>query len=610
MDTANKGPDATDGRTDADVIIVGAGPAGLTLANLLGLRGQRVIVLEARSELIDYPRGVGLDDESARTMQTAGLWEAIKPHTVPHHVLRLVNGRGQVLAVNDPKTEEFGFPRKHGFIQPLVDRELAAGLKRFEGVEIRFGHRASLTPVEHSDRIEVTVDKLDYGDANDDGAAATPQVIETIALQAKYLVACTGGRTDELRTWMGAEFVGKSPSTRWLVIDVDNDPLGTPSVYVGADPRRPYVSIGLPHGIRRWEFMLFEDEPTELVDTEAFMHRLLERHVPDPRAISVIGKRVFTHHGRISSKFRHGRVFLAGDAAHLMPVWLGQGWNSGIRDATNLSWKLSAVLRGQADQSLLDSYHTERYQHASDMIEVNMTAGSVIKLGPAGARIRDLLASGLNLLPSVKSYFTELRFKPIPRFGTGVVVDQATLEPGHADASPNGSSGDHQSPKRSMLAPFVDNPGKLSPVGLQFIQPRVNTAVDQGVLLDDVLGDWWAVAAFGNSPARLLGAEELALAERLGFRFVAIMPDPQREWAEKAYADDGVDVTVVGDAHGKLKDWFDQRACGVVFLRPDRFVAAACLAQQTPHALRAVLAAASYKKPQTIPATDPEGAFR
>jgi 3-(3-hydroxy-phenyl)propionate hydroxylase len=566
-----------DDALDTDVIIIGAGPVGLTLANLLGIRGQRAIVLEARSELIDYPRGVGLDDESARTLQTAQLWEEIKPHTVPHHVLRLVNGRGQLLATNDPHTQEFGFPRKHGFIQQLVDGELAAGLSRFANTELRFNHRASLTPIDHGDHVEVSVDKLD----------ADGNVSETISLTSKYLVACTGGRTDELRAWMGADFVGKSPSTRWLVIDVDNDPLGTPSVYVGADPRRPYVTIGLPHGIRRWEFMLFDDEPTEMVENDEFMHRLLERHVPDPSAIKIIGKRVFTHHGRIASKFRHGRVFLAGDAAHLMPVWLGQGWNSGIRDATNLAWKLSAVLRGDCEDALLDTYGAERHKHASDMIEVNMTVGSVIKLGRAGSIVRDVAAAALNLLPSTKAYFTELRFKPMPRFSAGVVVDQTTLTPGTAGESFRGRS------RRNGLAPFVDNPGGRSPVGLQFIQPRVNTATGTGVLLDEAIGDWWTIASFGNNPARMLSHDEIALAERQGFRLVSIMPETQREWAEKAFAD--TPVTVVGDIDGKVKDWFDHRACGVVFLRPDRFVAAACLAQQTPEALKAVLTAASYR---------------
>jgi 3-(3-hydroxy-phenyl)propionate hydroxylase len=551
---------------DTDVIVIGAGPVGLTTANLLGVRGQRALVLEARTTLIDYPRGVGLDDESIRSLRTTGLWESIEPFTVPHHVVRLVNGRGKVLATNDPRTEEFGFPRKHGFIQPLVDRELATGLGRFPGTELRFGHRV-VDLADRGDHVAVTVDRID----------AEGAVVDRLELTAAYVVGCEGG-SSFTRKWMGVEFEGKSPSTRWLVVDVADDPIGTPSVYLGADPRRPYVSIGLPHGIRRWEFMLFDHEPTEEVQTPAFMRRLLERFVPEPGELRVINQRVFTHHGRVAGSFRKGRVLIAGDAAHLMPVWLGQGWNSGIRDATNLAWKLTAVLRGEADERLLDTYTQERRQHAADMIDVNMAAGSIMKLGRVGGAVRDLAASALNAVPTWKSYFTELRFKPMPRYADGVVVDQVTLTPGRAEASLKGG----------RLAPYVDNAGRVSPVGLQFIQPRVNTHDLAGALLDDVTGDWWALATWGTDPTRFLTPADLAFVQRHRIRLLALFPETQRTWAEKEYADAPVPVTVVGDPSGALKAWFDVRACGAVVLRPDRFVAAACLTQQTSQALAAV----------------------
>lgn len=573
---------------DTEVLLIGAGPVGLTLANLLGMRGQRALVLEARSELIDYPRGVGLDDESVRTLQTAGLWDAVRPYTVPHHVVRLVNGSGKVLVTNNPTTDEFGHPRKHGFIQPLVDRELAAGLDRFDGTELRFGHEV-IDILENADHVRVTARRPDG---------------TTVQTTARYVVGCEGGRSFT-RSWLceryGVEFEGKSPSTRWLVVDVDHDPLGTPSVYLGADPRRPYVSIGLPHGIRRWEFMLRDDEPTELVEDPAFVHGLLARHVPDPTSLDVIGQRVFSHHGRIATSFREGRVLLAGDAAHLMPVWLGQGWNSGIRDATNLAWKLTAVLRGDADDSLLDTYDLERRHHAAAMIDINMTAGTVMKCGPVLGRVRDAAATALNTVPRIKSWFTELRFKPMPRYGAGVVVDQATLTPGTSDASLKGS----KRGLRDRLAPYVDSAGDLSPVGLQFIQPRVSITDDEGqraeALLDDVLGDWWVIAAWGNDPRRFLSDEDLTLVSELGVRLVSFMPETQRGWAEQEYAaqTSPVPVTVIGDHTGRLKDWFDTRACGLVVIRPDRFVASACLAQQGSQAWQAVMQAASHPAPAT-----------
>ncbi|MET7931565.1 bifunctional 3-(3-hydroxy-phenyl)propionate/3-hydroxycinnamic acid hydroxylase [Streptomyces sp. NPDC005349] len=560
---------------DTDVVVIGAGPVGLTLANLIGVRGHRATVLEARHQLIDYPRGVGLDDESIRTLHTAGLWERIQPFTVPHHVVRLVNGSGQVLATNNPKTQEFGYPRKHGFVQPLVDQELASGLDRFPGTELRFSHNV-VGLEDRGDHVVATAEQIDT-----DG-----EVTGRVTLTARYAVGCEGG-SSFTRKWMGVEFEGKSPSTRWVVVDVANDPIGTPSVYLGADPRRPYVSIGLPQGIRRWEFMLHDDEPTELCDDPAFMHSLLKRHVPDPSALKVINQRTFTHHGRVASDFRKGRVFVAGDAAHLMPVWLGQGWNSGIRDATNLAWKLSAVLAGDASDALLDTYTEERRKHASDMIDVNMAAGTVMKMGRFGGAVRDVAASALNLVPKWKSYFTELRFKPMPRYATGVVVDQTTLTPGTARAGFK---------RGAKLAPFIDSPGELSPVGLQFIQPRVNTADATNVLLDDVTGDWWTLATWGTDPTAYLTDADLALVRRHRIKLASFMPETQRSRAEQQYAGSAAPVTVVGDSTGALKDWFDVRACGLVVLRPDHFVAAASLTRQASQALAALRAAASLSR--------------
>lgn len=552
---------------DADVVIIGAGPVGLTLANLLGVRGHRALVLEARPELINYPRAVGLDDEAVRTLSAADLWQRVEPYTVPHNAVRLVNGRGQVLAINDPKLEEFGTSRKHGFNQPIVDQQLAAGLDRFPQTEVRFAHRI-VDIADHGDHVAVTAEKVDA-----DGV-----VLERVTVTGRYAVGCEGG-SSFTRKWMGVAFEGKSPATRWVVLDIANDPIGAPNVYLGADPRRPYVSMGLPQGVRRFEFMLHDDEPSELVNDRAFMSGLLKQFLPDPDAIEVINQRVFTHHGRVASSFRKGRVFLAGDAAHLMPVWLGQGWNSGMRDATNLAWKLTAVLRGEADDRLLDSYTQERHKHAVDMVEVNMTAGTIMKMKPLGGWIRDRAATALNLVPTWKSYFTELRFKPMPRYAAGVVVDQVSLRPGTAAATfKDGTS----------LLPFIDSPGEASPVGLQFIQPRVTTSEAANVLLDEVVGHWWAIATWGVNPTHFLSSTDLAFCQRHGIKLFSFIPEVQREWAEKQYADSPAPVTVVGDSAEALKRWFDTRACGAVILRPDHFVAAASFNQQLSRALGAV----------------------
>src|SRR5690606_39843023 len=206
----------------SEVVIVGAGPTGLMLANILGGYGRSVTVLEAMDRLIDYPRGVGLDDESFRTIQTVGLVDAVGPHTSPQHIMRLVNGAGKVVLVNDPHTDEFGWARKHAFIQPEVDRALYEGRTRFPHVRVLFGHRVEEV-VEDSG--SVTAIALVTGE---DGEVAERR------FQARYLVGCEGGKSPT-RKRLGVTFDGESPPTRWLVVDVANAPLGTPNVFLGAD---------------------------------------------------------------------------------------------------------------------------------------------------------------------------------------------------------------------------------------------------------------------------------------------------------------------------------------------------------------------------------------
>lgn len=181
--------------------------------------------------------------------------------------------------------------RKHGFIQPLVDRAFFEGLDRYEHVNVAFEHM--LIGLEDSG--DLVTASLEVGPRDMDGttdplAGTTPT---TRQVRAKFVVGCEGGRSFT-RKWLGATFVGESPSTRWLVVDVENDPVGTPGVYLGADPKRPYVSIGLPHAVRRWEFMLHEDEPSDVSEDNAFVHGLLTPHVPDPTSLQVLRRRVFT----------------------------------------------------------------------------------------------------------------------------------------------------------------------------------------------------------------------------------------------------------------------------------------------------------------------------
>lgn len=525
---------ATDGHqqagVDVDVVIVGAGPVGLTLANILGLQGVRTLLVDERDSLIDYPRGVGLDDESLRTFQSIGLVDRVLPHTVPNQILRFFDGKRRVLAEMAPPDARFGWPKRNGFVQPLVDAELLAGLDRFDCVEVRWS-RPMTACAETGDG--VTVELGGEGDSS--------------TVRARYVVGCDGGRSMTRRV-MGVSFDGTTSSTRWLVVDIANDPLGHPNSEVGADPERPYASISIAHGIRRFEFMIHAHETDEQAEDPAFLEQMLARMVPQPDRVDVIRRRVYTHHSRIAGAFRSGRLLLAGDAAHLMPVWQGQGYNSGIRDAANLGWKLAAVVNGRADDKLLDSYDVERRKHARAMIDLSTMVGRVIS--PTNRRVagaRDLLVRSASIVPTLKRYVLEMRFKPMPRYEHGAVV--------------------HSGPSSAA-----------SPVGTLFIQPKVDTRTQQDVLLDDVLGPWFAVLCWNNNPRKILGDEAFAKWKALGARFVALRPLTQLHWP----GHDDPDVVVVGDRTGGLKSWFDVHSESVVFLRPDRCIAGACIAQLSP----------------------------
>jgi 3-(3-hydroxy-phenyl)propionate hydroxylase len=511
---------------EADVVIVGAGPVGLTLANILGLQGVHTLVVDERPSVIDYPRGVGLDDEAIRTFQSIGLVDRILPHTVPNQILRFFDGNRRLLAEMAPPDARFGWPKRNGFVQPMVDAELLGGLERFDHVEVAWNRRMEGC-TETDDGVTV-----EFADGH--------QPVRT-----RYVVGSDGGRS-VTRRLMGVSFDGTTSSTRWLVIDCANDPLGHPNSEVGADPARPYVSISIAHGIRRFEFMIHGDESDEEAEDPAFVKRMLARLVPHPERVDIIRHRVYTHHSRIAGAFRKGRLMLAGDAAHLMPVWQGQGYNSGIRDAANLGWKLAAVVNGHAEDALLDTYDVERRKHARAMIDLSTLVGRVIS--PTNRRVaalRDRVIHAASVVPTLKRYILEMRFKPMPRYKEGAVVHTGE---------------------------------EMSPTGTLFIQPRVDTREQQNVLLDDVLGAGFAVLCWSNNPRAFLGEEVFDRWKALGATFIAARPMTQLQWT----GHDDPDVIVVGDRTSALKSWFDTHTESVLFLRPDRCIAGACIAQRAP----------------------------
>ncbi|CAH0529003.1 3-(3-hydroxy-phenyl)propionate/3-hydroxycinnamic acid hydroxylase [Allocatenococcus thiocycli] len=512
---------------DSEVMIIGAGPVGLMIANYLGAQGINVTVIEQLPTLIDYPRAIGIDDESLRTFQAVGLASEVVPYTTPYHAMRFLTPKGRCFADIQPNTNEFGWSRRNAFIQPKADRALYDGLDRFSNVKVLFSREL-----------------VNFGQDNEQTwANFTNEKCEEERISAKYMIACDGGNSFVRRN-LNISFDGETAPNQWIVMDLENDPIGTPNIYLCCDAERPYVSAALPQGIRRFEFMVMPGETEEELSKPENMDRLLSKVLPSTENIKFIRQRVYTHNARLAGKFREGRILLAGDAAHIMPVWQGQGYNSGMRDANNLAWKLSLVVKGMADPSLLDTYQQERRDHAKAMIDLSVLAGKV--LAPPKkwqATLRDGVSWLLNYVPPVKRYFVEMRFKPMPKYHQGVLVE----------------------PKPAL---------KDSPVGKLFIQPMVRVG-NEISKLDDVIGQNFAVIAWGTDPMQGLSEAEIQHWQQLGTKFIQVVPSVQL----KSQIQTHPDVLCVGDETHALKDWFGRYPASVAIIRPDRFVASIAIPQ-------------------------------
>ena len=559
--------------SECDVLIVGAGPVGLTLANTLGLAGVRVLVVEKLDSIIDYPRAIGIDDESLRTLQAAGLAEQVQAHITPDHWMRFYTASGQCFASIEPRTDEFGWSRRNAFIQPQVDAILYEGLQRFPKVQVLLGQEL-----------------LQF---SQDDAGVTAHIqdshLQQRTLRAKYMVACDGGNSLIRRT-LNIGFEGRTKPNQWIVVDVRNDPLGTPHIGMHCDPERPYVSAALPHGIRRFEFMVMPGETEEELSKPENLAQLMRKVVADPDKVDYIRKRVYTHNARLANQFRVDRILLAGDAAHIMPVWQGQGYNSGMRDASNLAWKLAMVVKEQAGAALLDSYEQERRSHARSMIHLSEVAGDIFAPeSHTAAKVRDTLMLALNAVPPVKQYFAEMRFKPMPRYEQGVVLHQSAVQtaPRTPLAGLLNHSGD--TPLSRLLGLMAEKKESLfgrlvhgleapqpSPVGRMFIQPRVVNPAGETVRLDDLIGLNFAIIAWGTDPSYGMSSSTLAFWRGIGAKLIRVMPTGQLPRATPT--NDG--VLTIGDAQGRIKEWFGLQSKSIAFVRPDRFVAALASPQE------------------------------
>ena len=351
-------------RPHHEVVIVGLGPTGATLANILAGYEMDVLVLEREESVYPLPRAVHFDDEAMRVFQSIGLAEGIGRDARVNVGTKFVD-RDQKLLLDWPRPQEIGplgwYP-SYRFHQPDLEAELNRGIAACKTVTLHRG--ASVTAV------------ADLGDVVEVGYShdGAKQVVT-----ADYVIG-TDGAKSVVRAAMDCEWEDLGFQERWLVIDVQLDKprpdLGDFTIQT-CDRDRPTTYVRCPREWRRWEISLWPEEEADDVTTDEFIWpRLRPAITPDEGRIA--RKAVYSFESKLATRWREGRLMIAGDAAHLMPPFLGQGMCTGIRDAANLAWKLAAVLRWKAPDSLLNSYESERREHTRTYIETAVRVGEMM----------------------------------------------------------------------------------------------------------------------------------------------------------------------------------------------------------------------------------------
>jgi 3-(3-hydroxy-phenyl)propionate hydroxylase len=459
-----------------DVLVVGAGPTGLLLANLLGAMGVSTTLVETHDDTVQDPRAVSIDDEAMRALQAAGLAGEIAAISVQGYGSIYRGPSGKAFASVMPTGKDYGFDKRNAFEQPAFEAVLRKALARYPHVTAHFG--TEMTAFEQSsDSVQATVCARDA---------------QAQSLHARYMVACDGGRSP-VRKMLGIAMQGATFEEPWLIVDLKTTRNRCFHTEVFCDPARPCITLPGPGGIRRYEFKLHHSEAAVAAVQDDFIRGLLAAVGPD-RDEAFRRVRVYTFHARIAERWQDGRVFLAGDAAHLTPPFAGQGMNSGLRDAHNLGWKLAEALHMECPKDLLASYEIERKPHAWSLIRLALRMGQVMM--PAswvqGMGTRALFRL-LTLSPAAREYFMQMKYKPKPRFEAGFIWHTA-------------------------------RPRKTSVVGQMLPQPVVEATDRCTYLLDDVLGDRPTLLILSKQPDIALSHDLMCRFEALGIAVLGVTP--------------------------------------------------------------------------------------
>lgn len=523
-----------------DVVIVGCGPVGATLALLLGRGGLSVAVADIYQEVYDKPRAINLDQEALRTLQATGLVDEITKGCEPHPGTDFLGVDGELIRYiySAKPPYPLGWPANLMFVQPQAEKTLRQGLARLPNVDMLLGCEAvGLDQI----RDHVTVTFRRAGG-------------ETFTTRARYAVGCDGANSP-VRNWLGVGQDDLGFSEWWLVVDawVRRDTPLPPRSTQYCFPDAPTTYVVCSGNLRRWEMKILPHEDPQSYGSPDRIRARMARFV-DTDALEFWRSSVYHFHARVADDWQKGRVLLAGDAAHQMPPFLGQGLCAGFRDAVNLAWKLAMVLEGTAAPDLLATYTQERKPHIRELTAVTVELGRIIgETDPARAAARDR-----RLREQLKSGRVEtVRQNLIPPLEHGLIWRDATGRKGIA-------------------------------AGTLAVQPLIARASGR-VLLDELTGPRFVILTRAPLPPDRPDPALAAEWRRRGGLVVTIDDDDDASEAEPQ--------TMRLREQGQLfSDWMKSLDAAAVIVRPDRQVYGVAKTQSDlSHLLQALFAGLDAK---------------
>jgi 3-(3-hydroxy-phenyl)propionate hydroxylase len=503
---------------DYDVAIIGYGPTGVIAANFLGKFGVKTLVIERDRDIYSRARAVTVDGTTMRIFQMLGLDEEAKRDMDLTNSLRWKTYSGLEFLRMSPMEQPSGHANSYMIFQPRMEATLRNGVARYaSSVTVRYGEEFS--GLEQND-LGVTVSTRDLA------TEATKQY------RVKYVIGTDGG-SSKVRRGLDIPMDGETKARTWIVVDAKIKRWWPERELLTfwSDPVRPVVDIPLAMDHHRWEMPLGSDEKKEDFDSREVIWKLLAPMGVTPEKVEIVSHAFYNHHVREAKNWRKGRVLLAGDAAHLMPPWAGQGMQSGMRDALNLAWKLQAILQTGVSDSILDSYQPERQPHVRAVTASSIDLGKLVETqkGP-GLFMRNLIMPIISKTPFLREKL---------RKSLGITPN---LVAGFLSGTPN---------KKNAL-------GRLIP------QPLVANQTGHRAMLDTVLGMDFVAMGMDVDPRSVLTAAQQQAWEKVGIRYVTVR-------STHATPQDDSDIV---DFESKLAPWFAETGTRVVILRPDRFVAA------------------------------------